>query len=168
MKKTRLLMAVLAAMPLPANAQAPDRLAAIDRAVAGFTGAEIGQPGGAVQPVDRRLALAPCAAPLALSWYGARRDTVLVQCPDAGSWRLYVPTSGGVMAASQPPAIQRGDAVTIAVQGDGFAVAQAGEALETGAAGAWIKVRPAANGAPPMRARIVRPGLVTVSLDTAS
>ncbi|MEP7222790.1 MAG: flagella basal body P-ring formation protein FlgA [Novosphingobium sp.] len=157
--------ALLAAPPLAAQqfAQLPE----IDRAVADFTGVGIGQPGGAAQPVDRRLRLAPCAERPLLSWYGGRRDTVQVQCPDAGGWRLFVPLLAGNAAASEAPAVLRGDAVTIAVEGEGFSVSQAGEAMEPGAVGSWIKVRSAAGGAAPMRARVVRPGLVVAEIGSA-
>ena len=58
----------------------------------------------------------------------------------------------------------RGDAVTISLGGEGFAVSQPGEALEAGPVGGWIKVRPLAAGSPPLRARIIRPGLVGIDL----
>lgn len=135
---------------------------AIDGAVAQFTGMPLGSPGGAAQPVDRRLKLNACANPLSLSWYAGRRDTVLVQCPDPGSWRLFVPLL--VSAAAESPAVLRGEAVTIALAGAGFTVSQPGEAMEAGAVGAWIRVRPAAGANQPLRARIVRPGLVQVDL----
>jgi flagella basal body P-ring formation protein FlgA len=147
-------------------------LDSIDRQVAQFTGASIGQPGGAGTQVDRRLRLRPCFSPLALAWHGARRDTVVVQCPDAGSWKLFVPVTGGNQASAlaEMPAISRGDAVTVAVRGDGFTVSQPGEALEGGPIGAWIKVRTVGAAAKPgasetMRAQIVRPGLVRMPLD---
>jgi len=143
-------------------------LNAIDREVAGFTGAEIGQSGGAATPVDRRLRLRPCASPLALSWRTGTRDSVVVQCQDPGSWRLFVPVSKPVQAAgmSGETVVSRGDAVSIAVSGEGFTVTQPGEAMEAGAIGAWIRVRPvtAKPGAEPMRAQIVRPGLVSLPL----
>lgn len=140
----------------------------IDRDVALFTGAQIGLPGGALAPVDRRLRLNACAAPLALSWQSTRQDNVLVQCPDAGGWRLYVPVRSAGDTAQI--AVRRGDAVTISVQGEGFAVTQPGEALEQGGEGDWIRVRPAgrspsAGGGDTMRARIIRPGLVSLPLD---
>ena len=50
-------------------------LDAIDRQVAAFTGAAVGQPGGAAAPVDRRLRLQTCTAPLAVNWNGLRRDS---------------------------------------------------------------------------------------------
>ena len=60
------------------------------------------------------------------------------------------------------------EAVTIAVSGEGFSVAQAGEALEPGPVGAWIRVRTAQGGSqgnpPAIRARVVRPGLVNVDI----
>lgn len=158
---------LLAATALPAQAHAGGfaDLAAVDREVAAFTGVPQGQPGGAVLPVDRRLKLAPCAAPLALSWHTARRESVVVQCPDPGGWRLFVPVlmAQGAFAA---PVIARGEAVTISVSGDGFTVSQPGEALEPGAEGAWIRVRPVKSGTvkgEPLRARVIRPGLVVVS-----
>jgi len=158
-------------LALVAAATAPFAdLDAIDRQVAQFTGAAVGQPGGAGTPVDRRLRLQPCYAPLALSWNGPRQDTVVVQCPEAGSWKLYVPVSGRGQGVAAMSSVNRGDAVTIAVAGDGFTVSQPGEAMEGGAVGAWIKVRAVKAEAKPgandiMRAQIVRPGLVRVPLD---
>lgn len=161
-------------------------LDAIDREVAAFTGVPAGQPGGATLPVDRRLRLQACAAPLAVAWNGARRDSLTVQCPLAGGWRIFVPLAaggaaamgnamGGAMAgsyqsAAATPAVSRGDAVTIAVQGDGFSVSQPGEALEGGAVGGWIRVRPvstaaaAAGRGDTLRAQVVRPGMVAIPL----
>ena len=142
-------------------------LVAIDAAVAAFTGAGIGVPGGANLPVDRRMRLAPCYSPLALSWYGNRQDSVLVQCPDVGGWRLFVAVSGNNRqgaAPMAPPAVARGEAITIAVSGQGFSVSQSGEAMEAGAVGAWIRVRTSAK-ATPIRAQVARPGLVVVPVD---
>lgn len=145
-------------------------LDAIDRQVAQFTGAVIGQPGGAAAPVDRRMRLQSCRGPLALGWNGQRRDSVVVQCPDAGSWRLFVPVAGGAQAVAALPAVNRGEAVTIAIQGEGFTVSQPGEAMEAGPVGAWIKVRTVSASPRPgardaMRAQVIRPGLVAVPLN---
>jgi flagella basal body P-ring formation protein FlgA len=141
-------------------------LAIVDAHVARFTGAAIGQPGGAIQPVDRRLRLKACQGALALGWHGTRRETVVVQCPDPGGWRLFVPLKAApvAVAVQTKPVVQRGEGVTISVSGQGFAVSQPGEAMEPGAVGDWIRVRPAKagsrQGGSPMRARIVRPGVV--------
>ncbi len=158
------LSALLLAGPALGQSAVAD-LAAIDAAVAGFAGAPLGAPGGAAAPVDRRLKLGRCGVPLALSWYGAARDRVQVECPVAGGWRLYVPMLGaGGGDKTAPPAIARGDAISIAVSGDGFAVAQPGEALESGPIGAWIKVRGLGQGAQPLRARVIRPGMAGIDL----
>lgn len=141
-------------------------LDSIDREVAGFTGAEIGQSGGALSPVDRRLRLRPCGSPLALSWRTQMHESVVVQCGDPGSWRLFVPVKRVAAEMGGAPVINRGDAISIAVTGDGFTVAQPGEAMEGGAVGAWIRVRPinAKPNAEPMRAQVVRPGLTQLPL----
>ena len=140
--------------------------AAIEAEVARFTGAGTGQPGGAALPIDRRLRLTSCLAPLALSWRGPRQDMIVVQCP--GGWRLFVALSGsGQAAAAAAPVIVKGDAVTIVVRGDGYSVSQRGEALEPGAPGAWIRVRAGEKGPndrnEALRARVVRPGLVELT-----
>ncbi|HUD31216.1 MAG TPA: flagella basal body P-ring formation protein FlgA [Novosphingobium sp.] len=146
-------------------------LDAIDRQVAAFTGAPAGEAGGAATPVDRRLRLQPCRSGLALSWRTPAQDSVVVQCGDPSGWRLFVPVKAGGAAAGQggPVAVARGDAVAIAVSGEGFTVSQPGEALESGPVGGWIRVRPAAAAGKSartdvMRARIERPGLVSVPM----
>ena len=157
------LCAVLAASP--ALAQTYVDLAEVDRQIADFTGAPIGAPGGAALGADRRLRLTPCPQALTLAWYGAGRSAVEARCPVQGGWKLYVPLTGGAgSAAAQLPVIVRGDAVTVRVSGDGFAVSQSGEALESGPLGAWIKVRGTARDAPVLRAKVLRPGLVGMEL----
>lgn len=158
-----------AAIGTPAQAQRAGLadLTDIDIAVARFTGSPIGVPGGAALPVDRRMRLAACRAPLALSWRGGTRDSVIVQCPDAGSWRIFVPVVGLAPATRQEaaaPAVLRGEAVTVSVTGEGFAVSQLGEAMDSGAVGAWIRVKTSAKS-DPVRAQIVRPGLVELPIE---
>lgn len=137
--------------------------AAIDRAVSAFTGAAIGQPGGARMPVDARLQLAACPAPLAVSWHGPAQTAVQVECPGPGGWRIFVAISAAstATAAKAAPAVKRGDALTIMVRGRGFSVQQPGEALEGGAIGDWIVVR-TSRKAEALRARIERPGLAVI------
>lgn len=171
MRPTRLATAFLAlACTLPATTMAATAgftdPAEIDRAVERFTGAPIGVLGGAAQPVDRRLRLAECRAPLALFWHSSRQDTVRVECPDAGSWRIFVSVRGGASAQAAARAqtlVSRGDAVNIVVRGAGFSVSQAGEAMEAGAQGDWIRVR-LPGGADPVRAQVQRPGLVIIPM----
>lgn len=138
--------------------------AAIDRAVTAFTGAEIGQPGGARMAADRRLQLATCAAPLAVSWHNPARSAVRVECPGPDNWRIFVAINAVAGTAANQraeAAIKRGDALTIMVRGRGFSVQQSGEAMESGAVGDWVFVR-TSRKAEPLRARIERPGLVVI------
>ncbi len=159
----------LLACAAPATAQITPGFvnpAEIDRAVEHFTGSPIGVTGGAALPVDRRLRLAQCRAPLALAWHGARQNTVKVECPDSGSWRIFVALSnarGAAPAGRRDRLVARGDAVSIIVRGAGFSVTQTGEAMEEGGQGEWIRVKPPGS-AEPLRARIERPGLVTIPL----
>jgi len=148
----------------PAQASGLTDPAAIDRAVTDFTGAPIGQPGGARVAADRRLQLATCAAPFAVSWYSPARSAVKVECPGPTRWRIFVAINAAAGASASQraePAIKRGDALTIMVRGRGFSVQQAGEAMDSGAVGDWIFVR-TARKSEPLRARIERPGLAIV------
>ncbi len=158
------LSAVLPASP--ATAAGFIEPSTIDRDVAAFTGGAVGGIGGAVS-IDRRLRLASCTAPLALAWHGDRHDTVLVRCPDAAGWHIYVPVRNPASRSPGVAAVSRGEEVTVAITGDGFTVSQSGEALESGVVGDWIRVSPAKDGKTgndPIRAQIVRPGLVAVLL----
>ncbi|MCX7676590.1 MAG: flagella basal body P-ring formation protein FlgA [Alteraurantiacibacter sp.] len=172
-----------AGAPLPAIAQgmAFADPAAIDAQVAAFTGAPVGAPSGARQPVDRRLRMAACPQPLTLAWHGRRADMVRVECPAIPGWQVFVPinTAPGSSQSGNTPAsraanlVERGQVVTIAVEGRGFTVTQQGEALEAGALGEWIRVRPegsrqnsprAASAQEPVRARIAAPDRVVIPL----
>lgn len=139
--------------------------AAIDRAVAAFTGAAIGAPGGARMASDPRLQLAPCGGPLAVSWHTAARTAVAVECPGPTAWRVFVAINPAQGSGGRPgpaaPAVKRGDAITILVRGRGFTVQQPGEAMESGSPGDWIEVR-TSRKAQGLRARIERPGLAVV------
>lgn len=153
-----------------ANAQARGLTepAMIDRAVAAFTGAAIGAPGGARGVSDPRLQLPACAGPLAVNWHTAARSAVQIECPGPSSWRIFVaitPATGNAAAARvAAPAVKRGDAITIQVRGRGFSVQQPGEAMEAGAVGDWIEVRTNRKGEP-LHARIERPGLAVIPAD---
>jgi len=165
MRKTFALAATaLLAAATPALAAGFADPAAIDRAVAEFTGVQIGAPGGARLPVDRRLRLAACGAGLALEWYGRSRDTVLVRCPEQGGWRLFVPLTAAGAGQATADVVSRGDMVTITVRGSGFTLSRQGEALEAGAIGEWIRVKPADKRVEPLRAQVLRPGVVGMEL----
>lgn len=152
----RVLRLSLVLVSMPAMAGAPADLAAIELAATQFAGAP-------VTALDPRLRLAQCSQMPAFSWFNSARDTVLAQCPVPGGWRLYLRLAQGPAPASSP-VVARGDAVTIRLGGAGFAVLQSGEALEQGTVGAWIKVRPANGKGEPLRAQVLRPGLVGIDL----
>lgn len=176
MPRSPLLLAAIALAAVPAQAQFADP-AALDAEVAAFTGAALGAPGGARNPVDRRLRLAECPGPYALGWHGRRGDMVRIACPTLAGWQVFVPVNvtAAAAVAAQPAAarqtvVERGQVLTIAVEGRGFVVTQQGEALEDGAIGDWIRVRP--EGSPdnrsrsasrePVRARIDQPGRAVI------
>ncbi|WP_233996838.1 flagella basal body P-ring formation protein FlgA [Porphyrobacter sp. CACIAM 03H1] len=150
--------------PAAAQARVTDP-AEIDRAVAAFTGAATGTPGGARVPADPRLRLAACGGALAVSWHTPAKTAVQVECPGPSNWRIFVavaPAQGGPAAAGRAaPAVKRGDALTIMVRGRGFSVQQSGEAMEAGGVGDWIFVR-TGRKAEGLRARIERPGLAVI------
>ncbi|WP_338447322.1 flagella basal body P-ring formation protein FlgA [Pelagerythrobacter marensis] len=166
MRPIRTLLAAGAiAVAAPALAAGFHDLSSIDREVERFTGAPQGSEGGARLPVDRRLKLTQCPTPIALEWYGSGNRTVLVRCPVSGGWRLFVPVAATQAAAAQArPVIARGESVSIAIQGRGFTVSRQGEALEAGAVGEWIRVRPAGEKREAIRARVIRPGRVGMDL----
>jgi flagellar basal body P-ring formation protein FlgA len=163
-----IVLIALATASLSAPAMAGNFIdpSAIDREVAAFTDVAVGGAGGGA-PVDRRLRLAECGKPLALTWHGDRHDTVMVQCPDAGGWHVFVPLRHAAGAMSGVAAVARGEEVTVSITGDGFTVSQSGEALEGGVVGDWIRVSPvkdSKSASEPIRAQILRPGLVAVLL----
>lgn len=157
--------ALLGTAAAPALAAGFADLSAIDQAVSQFTGSPTGAPGGARSPVDRRLKLSECAPGFALEWYGRDRSTVLVRCPEPGGWRLFVPLS--VDAGRQQAAekiVSRGALVTIVVKGSGFSLSRQGEALDAGAVGDWIRVKPTDLKGAPLRAEVLRNGMVGIEL----
>ena len=123
--------------------------AALDRAVAAFTGRPVGTDGGARAAIDARLRLKPCAT-VALSWRTDAHDAVVVACsgPD---WRIFVPVRGATPApAGAPriaaptraePVIRRGDPVVIEAGANGFAISREGVAVTDAAPGARFTVR---------------------------
>ncbi|WP_390550666.1 flagella basal body P-ring formation protein FlgA [Qipengyuania sp. MTN3-11] len=148
-------------------------LSIIDRAVADFTGAGVGQPGGAKLPVDRRLRLTACPAALDLQWFGREGRSVQVACPAVG-WRIYVAVDGTANTAPSPgnrpgeqfgePIVKRGENVSILVRGKGFTLTRQGAAVEDGAQGEWIRVNVEGKGRETMRAQVIQPGKVGIDL----
>ena len=169
MRKPFFAAVLTALLATGAAAASPMDLTIIDRAVADFTGAEVGQPGGAKLPVDRRLKLANCESPLDMQWFGRDQRSVQVVCPGAG-WRIYVAVDAGFSNANRMPQqfgeaiIKRGENVSILVRGKGFTLTRQGAAVEDGAEGEWIKVRASDQRTETLRALVLRPGQVGIDL----
>ena len=107
-----ILLATLAAAPALAAPAGAD-LEALDRRAEAFAGAPIGEDGGPATPIDRRLKLAACKGDPEVDWHGNRRDALVIRCPDARGWKLFVPIKGGAalapaaVAAKAEPVIRR-------------------------------------------------------------
>lgn len=152
----------LGGISMAAQARPFADLNAIDQQVATFLRADPATATASFVPVDRRLKLSQCGMPLALQWHGSRRQSIQVQCPVGGGWKLYVRVMGAQAAPVAQPVIKRGDAITVTLSGTGFSVSQAGEALEQGAVGEWVRVRTSKDNE--MRAQILRPGVVGMKM----
>lgn len=137
----------------------------IDSAVAGFLGAEAGEPGGARNMVDPRLKLAACPVPLSVSWYGQAGKSLQVSCPSP-AWRVFVQIGTVSTAAHvrRETLIQRGETVSLVAQGTGFVLTRQAEALESGGLTDWIKVRPAGDKKQPVRAQVAAAGEVRLAI----
>lgn len=161
-----ILLPVLAAAANPAGFQSTE---ALDRLVAQFAGAPIGELGGARAPVDKRLKLAACDAPQ-LSWRSAAEDAVVIRCQGPQQWRVFVPVNAlprpAAPAAAAVPApmvvkpatvIKRGDPVLIEAGAAGFSITREGLAMADAAAGARVLVK-VDDKRPPVAAIAIEPG----------
>ena len=155
-RRVALPLAVLA-VPLPALAQGFENLEMLDNRVAAALGANIGEPGAATTPIDRRLRLQACPQPVEVSEPVA--GALAVRCAPLG-WRIRVSlvASAGTrqMAAAtsaQPqarpePVIRRGDQVELVAIAQGFTVSTLATADQDGAPGDRIRVRTERRNAP--------------------
>lgn len=169
-----MVLAVAAAQPALAQ-QKFENLDRLDGLVAMTVGANIGEPGGPVAPVDRRLRLAAC--PVTPSVEGPTFGAAIVKC-DALGWRIRVPLSGGGAAAgtvapvarygavAARPAqrdlvVKRGDPVQLIAGNASFSVSRVMIADEDGAVGDTIRVREDKKAAPVL-AQVVEMGTVRI------
>lgn len=177
--RTRLLTALIVAPvlygPALASAQAMQNLAEIDILVAATMGAEVGEPGGARAPVDRRLKLKAC--PVALEVTGPDLGAAAVRCPALG-WRIRVPLDlaaegqataarpavqrgYGAGAATGQEGIKRGEPILLTVERPSFSLSRVMIADRDGKVGEVISVRDEPKGKP-IFVRIVEPGRATI------
>lgn len=163
---TTLALAMLAiAAPSHASAQPFENLDRIDSLVATTVGAEIGTPGGAVAPVDKRMKLAPC--PQIPSIEGPVFGAAIVRCDRLG-WRIRVPLIGAGQAQSgyarpqqRVVLVKKGDPVQLVAGDASFSVSRAMVADEDGAIGDMIRVR-ADKASPPVTGRVEPSGIIRV------
>ena len=167
--KLAFILTILGVGPAMAQSQKFENLDRIDSIVAMTVGANIGQPGGAVAPVDRRLKLAACPEMPTVS--GPVFGAAMVECKPVG-WRIRVPlTPGGAYVSAQPGQaaprqakqviIKRGDPVQLVAGGAAFTVTRLMIADEDGAAGDMISVRESRKS-DPVLAQVVENGIVRV------
>ncbi|WP_208759537.1 flagella basal body P-ring formation protein FlgA [Sphingobium fuliginis] len=169
-----LLLALSVSASDPALAQQKfENLDRIDSLVAMTVGANMGEPGGPIAPVDRRLRLAACPATPSVD--GPVFGAAIVKC-DALGWRIRVPlVAGGAAAASGPvaryapapraalreAAVKKGDPVQLMAGNAAFSVSRMMVADEDGAVGETIRVREDRKSAP-ILAQVVEMGIVRV------
>lgn len=147
----------------PALAQGFENLDRIDSLVATTVGADIGQPGGAIAPVDRRLRLAACPQIPAIE--GPVFGAAIVRCDRLG-WRIRVPLASAAASTYGRPQqremlIKKGDPVQLVAGDATFSVSKAMVADEDGAIGDLIRVRESRNS-PPVTGRIEPSGIIRV------
>jgi len=172
-----ILISLLLALGLaaqPARAQEKfENLDRVDSLVAMTVGANLGEPGGPIAPVDRRLRLAAC--PTTPSVEGPVFGAAMVKC-DALGWRIRVPLKAGASAGMAGPvagygraapaapkevAVKKGDPVQLLAGNASFSVSRIMVADEDGAVGETIRVREDRKSAPVI-AQVVQMGVVRV------
>lgn len=150
----------LTAGPAAAQAQRFEDVTGLEALVVARLGAGIGQAGGPVAPIDRRLKLAACPDTPAIE--GPVMGAAVVRCAALG-WRIRVPLrADAAAAASQRTAmlVRKGDPVQLVAGGASFTVSTQMIADEDGAQGEMIRVR-ADRGSDPIVARVVDMGVVS-------
>jgi len=128
----------------------------LERMVVAALGADIGQVGGPLAPLDRRMRLADCGSGVQID--PPSIGAVTVRCPGLG-WRLRVPLARSVTAiaprnsaqtaqtASLPTsAIRRGDPVKLLAVGDSYSISVDATAMEDADIGGRVRVSTAAKG----------------------
>lgn len=169
-----LALSLIAATAAPALAAAGadgfEDIARLDSRVAAALDADVGQPGGPVAHIDRRLKLAACPVPVTID--PPALGALPLRCEPLG-WRIRVPlvrvpgaqaqTAAGFAPAQPqtPPLIKRGDPVQLVAASQGFSVSMAGTAQEDGRAGGRLRVKTDIAG-PVVIGQVVDTGIVRV------
>ncbi|UAK26052.1 flagella basal body P-ring formation protein FlgA [Sphingomonas nostoxanthinifaciens] len=154
----KMILSLAALAATPAAAEPFQNIPALEARLIGALGAGIGETGGPMAQIDRRLKLAPC--PTTVQIDPPVMGAIALRCP-AANWRIRVPltrlggaatpaTAGGAMLVpvKQEMVIRRGDPIDLVAESDGFSVSVAGIAQEDGAAGNRIRVKADGKNAP--------------------
>lgn len=157
-------MALLtAAIAAPATAQGFENLDALEVRLIAALGAGVGEAGGPLRPLDRRLKLADCPAPVTIE--PGALGAALLRCEPLG-WRIRVPLqrSATVQTASAQaeraaPLVRRGDQVELVAMTRSFTVRSSGIAEQDGAVGERVRVR-TERGAQPVTGEVMADGRV--------
>ena len=147
----------------PAIAAPFQNIDALEMRLIGALGAGIGEPGGPMAPIDRRLKLAACPQNVAID--PPAMGAIALRC--GTNWRIRVPLAR--LAAAYPqatamsvrvePVVRRGDPVDLVADSQGFSVSVSAIAQEDGAPGSRIRVKTDGKSQP-MFAEVVDAGLV--------
>jgi flagella basal body P-ring formation protein FlgA len=173
MNRTLLLPIVIAAAlaafsaPVAAQMQPPAmNIDELEKIVISTLGADIGQPGGPLAPIDRRMRLAACPAGVQID--PPAMNAITVRCNAAG-WRIRVPLtreglpvtgSGNRVAAQNGNAdVRRGDPVQLIAQGPSFQISIDATAMEDANIGSRVRVSTGSKGST-MFAEVVDVGRV--------
>lgn len=153
-RKGLALILLMAGTPAGAATDAAgfEDLGKLEGRVVGALDADIGQPGGPVTHIDRRLKLQPCPQPVTID--PPALGAVALRCESLG-WRIRVPLvkQPGMQAVATPavyqpaqpltpPLIKRGDPIELIAGDAGFTVSTAAVAQEDGRLGGRIRVKP--------------------------
>ena len=160
--KFRRAILIAACLPAPALAQPVQDIAALEARLVAALDADIGAPGGPVAPIDRRLKLATCPAPVTID--PPALGAVALRCPALG-WRIRVPLVREAQAApvaKAMPIVKRGDPVEIVAEEASFSVSAQAIAQEDGAQGQRIRVKTDPKS-PVIFAEVIDMGIVRVA-----
>jgi len=160
-------LALAAAMPAMATTLPPaQNLDELEQIVVTTLGADIGQPGGPMAPIDRRIRLAAC--PTGIQIDAPQMGAVTVRCTTAG-WRLRVPlarvptaqqgSQGFQKTAAANADVRKGDPVQLVAQGNAFSISIEGIAMEDANVGGRVRVSTGQKGST-LFAEVVEPGRV--------
>jgi flagella basal body P-ring formation protein FlgA len=162
MTKFRRAILFAACLPAPALAQPVQDIGALEARLLTALDANIGEPGGPVAPIDRRLKLTPCPKPVAID--PPALGAVALRCPAIG-WRIRVPLvreAQAAVAVKAAPVVRRGDPVEIRAESESFSVSAQAIAQEDGAQGQRIRVKTDPKSAV-IFAEVVDMGIVRVA-----